>query len=313
MLALALVLDAVIGEPAPLWKRVPHPIVLMGRLVDMLDEGLNTGRFRYLRGVAAVIILVLATGAPALLLSIDLFAGIVELLLAAVLLAHRSLVDHVTAVADGLSKGLEEGRAAVAHIVGRDTQVLDEAGVARAAIESGAENFSDGVVAPAFWFLLLGLPGIVIYKAVNTADSMIGHRTERHGRFGWAAARLDDGLNFVPARLTAGLIALAGALAGSGGVEALRVAARDGWLHRSINAGWPEAAMAATLGVALAGPRHYGGALTDDPFMNPAGRKTLGAKDIRASVTVLWRAWGLLLAVVAVLWVLAFAVRYLFA
>lgn len=307
MLALALVLDAVIGEPEPLWRRVPHPVVLMGRLVDMLDEGLNDGTFRYLKGVAAVFVLVVVTGAPALLLSVDLFGGIFELLVAAILLAHRSLVDHVSRVAEALGEGREAAIKAVSQIVGRDTTVLDEPGVARAAIESGAENFSDGVVAPAFWFLVLGLPGIVIYKAVNTADSMIGHRTERHARFGWAAARLDDVLNYVPARLTAVLIS---AVSGKG-VQPLQVAFRDGWLHRSLNAGWPEAAMAASLDVALAGPRHYAGKLTDDPFLHPTGRKDPGSADIRASVTLLWKAWALLVAIVALLWVLAFAWGYL--
>ncbi|MEM8759359.1 MAG: adenosylcobinamide-phosphate synthase CbiB [Pseudomonadota bacterium] len=306
MLALALVLDAVIGEPAPLWKRVPHPIVLMGRLVDVLDDGLNRGGFRHLKGLVAVVVLVLVTGAPALLLSIDLFGGVFEVLFAAILLAHRSLVDHVGRVAEAMGESREAAIEAVSHIVGRDTAMLEEPGIARAAIESGAENFSDGVVAPAFWFLIFGLPGIVVYKAVNTADSMIGHRTERYGRFGWAAARLDDGLNYLPARLTAVLFAV---VAGKG-LQPLQVAMRDGWLHRSVNAGWPEAAMAASLNLALAGPRHYAGALTDDPFMNPTGRKDPGAKDIRAAVALLWKAWGLLVGVAAVLWLLAFGWGY---
>ncbi|MEM7499206.1 MAG: adenosylcobinamide-phosphate synthase CbiB [Pseudomonadota bacterium] len=308
MLAIALVLDAVIGEPAPLWKRVPHPVVLMGQLVDMLDEGLNHGGFRYLKGVAAVIVLVVVCGAPALLLSVDLFGGVLEVLIAAVLLAQRSLIDHVNAVANGLSAGVEKGREAVGHIVGRDTEVLDEVGVARAAIESTAENFSDGVVAPAFWFLLLGLPGIVIYKVVNTADSMIGHRTDRYARFGWAAARLDDLLNFVPARLCAALIA---AVSGKG-LLPLKVAIRDGWLHRSMNAGWPEAAMGGALDIALAGPRHYRGALTDDPFLNPTGGKDPGVVEIRAAVALVWKAWALLVALAALLWLIAFGWGYVF-
>ncbi|MEM6679025.1 MAG: adenosylcobinamide-phosphate synthase CbiB [Pseudomonadota bacterium] len=299
MLPLALVLDAVIGEPEPLWKRVPHPVVLMGRLVTMLDEGLNDGSYRRLRGVAALLILIGVCIAPALLLSTSLFGGVPDVIIAAILLAQRSLVDHVLAVASALSRSVEEGRVAVAHIVGRDPGGLDEPAVARAAVESAAENFSDGVVAPAFWFLVAGLPGIVLYKAVNTADSMIGHRTPRHEQFGWAAARLDDLLNLVPARLAGLLIAGVG-----GGRAAIDVMVRDAWLHRSPNAGWPEAAMAASLGLALAGPRYYAGALTDDPYLNPQGRSEATPADIRSAVEILWRAWAVLLGITAALWAL---------
>jgi adenosylcobinamide-phosphate synthase len=175
-------------------------------------------------------------------------------------------------------------------IVGRDVAALDESAVARAAIESAAENFSDGVVAPVFWFVLAGLPGIVAYKLVNTADSMIGHRNERYAQFGWAAARLDDVMNYIPARLAAGLIALAMAAP-----EALDVMRADAGHHRSPNAGWPEAAMAGALGVALSGPRVYGGQRTNDRFVNPAGRRDLGSAEIAAAVRVLWRAWALML------------------
>jgi adenosylcobinamide-phosphate synthase len=194
--------------------------------------------------------------------------SVLEVVLAAVLLAQKSLVDHVRAVVDGIRISLDDGRRTVSMIVGRDTSKLDEAAVSRAAIESAAENLSDGVVAPAFWFLVGGVSGILLYKIINTADSMIGHKTECHAEFGWAAARLDDVLNWIPARLTVVLIAL-----GRLDMAALRVAARDGPLHRSVNAGWPEAAMASTLGLALSGPRSYGGTMTTDPILNADGRR----------------------------------------
>jgi adenosylcobinamide-phosphate synthase len=203
-------------------------------------------------------------------------------------------VQHVDAVAEGLGRSLHDGRSAVAQIVGRDPEALDEAGVSRAAIESAAENFSDGVVAPAFWFALCGLPGIVAYKVINTADSMIGHRSPRYVDFGWAAARLDDVLNWIPARLTGYLFLIVG-----GRLDAAAHMHRDAPGHRSPNAGWPEAAMAHVLGIALAGPRIYGGSLTEDPFMNPDGRRDARAQDIRRSVSMLWRAWAGLLGVAA--------------
>jgi adenosylcobinamide-phosphate synthase len=178
-------------------------------------------------------------------------------------------------------------------IVGRDPEHLDEPAVARAAIESAAENLSDGVIAPAFWFLVAGLPGIFLYKIINTADSMIGHRTPRHAQFGWAAARLDDVLNYIPARLTALLIAL------TTKPRALKIAAQDGPKHRSVNAGWPEAAMAAALGLSLSGPRSYGGELTTDPEMNPSGTRNATPADITAATQILWRVWAALLALVA--------------
>ncbi len=292
MLALALVLDAVFGEPDWLWRRVAHPAVLFGRLIDWLEGQLNEGANRRAKGVLAVLALVVAVGLPAWVLSWDIFLGVFEVLGAAVLLAQRGLVDHVAAVAEALRVSLAEGRGAVARIVGRDPETLDQAGVARAAIESVAENFSDGVVAPVFWFLVGGLPGIAIYKAVNTADSMIGHRSERFAEFGWAAARLDDALNWIPARLAGGLICLVG-----GGRAAMEVMLRDAGLHESPSAGWPEAATAASLEIALAGPRVYGGVVTDDPYLNPEGRRAAGPDDIEAAVRLIWRAWGGVLAV----------------
>jgi adenosylcobinamide-phosphate synthase len=287
LLAIALGLDALFGEPDVVWSRVPHPAVLMGRLVGWFDRTLNTGQSRRAKGILAVVALSAVAIALGWVFRSLPGGPVFEVLIAAVLLAQKSLVDHVRAVADGLRRSLEDGRRAVSMIVGRDTRELDEAAVARAAIESAAENLSDGVVAPAFWFLAAGLPGILLYKIVNTADSMIGHRTERHGDFGWAAARLDDILNWLPARLTACLIAVTGFDLG-----ALRTAARDGPSHRSVNAGWPEAAMAHRLGLALSGPRSYAGEMTTDAILNAGGRREATAQDIDAATGVLWRVWG---------------------
>ncbi|MPT22494.1 MAG: cobalamin biosynthesis protein, partial [Starkeya sp.] len=216
------------------------------------------------------------------------------------LLAQRSLYQFVAAVADGLESSLEEGRRAVSHIVGRDPDKLDEAGVARAAIESLAENYSDGVVAPALWMAIAGLPGAAIYKGVNTADSMIGHRDARHLYFGWASARFDDLINLPAARL-AGLLIVAGALfvPGASPVRAWRVMMRDARRHRSPNAGWPEAAMAGALGIAIAGPRHYGGTLSVDGLMGEGGRYECTADDIRRALCLYRAADAVMLALVA--------------
>ena len=295
LLVPALILDAAFGEPRWLWSRRPHPAVLMGRSIGALDRRLNRGEARRAKGVAAVAVLVAGAWAVGALIAAVPDFGLLEIIAAAILLAQRSLADHVTAVADGLRLSLAEGRQAVAQIVGRDTAAMQPPDVARAAIESAAENLSDGVVAPAFWFLVAGLPGMLIYKAVNTADSMIGHRTPRHEAFGWAAARLDDVLNWVPARLTASLIALA---QGAGNWRAIR---RDAGLHRSPNAGWPEAAMAVALDVALSGPRSYHGKLQVFPWVWPEGRRDAGAADIDRAVAALWRTWALTLALVVLI------------
>ena len=290
-LVLALLLDALLGEPRVLWDRWPHPAVLMGRAVAWADRRLNDRT----RAMGVLALLVLLAGAIALGLALAaLPGGFAEVIVGAILLAQRSLADHVTAVARGLRMSLGEGRRAVAMIVGRDTAALDSSATARAAIESAAENFSDGVVAPAFWFAVAGLPGLLAYKVVNTADSMIGHRTPRHEAFGWASARFDDLLNLIPARLSALLIWLCGP---RGPWRPIIAEAR---LHRSPNAGWPEAAMARVLDVALSGPRSYHGEMRDYPWVHPQGRKTIGAPEIEASVRVLWRAWGILLALAVV-------------
>ncbi len=294
LLAAAMLLDAAFGEPDWLWRRLPHPAVLMGRAVGWCDARLNRGGRRKARGVAVVGgLCVFAAGIGGLIAALpDL--GVLEALAAAVLLAQKSLVQHVGAVADALRRSPADGRRSVARIVSRDTAAMDAPAIARAAIESGAENLSDGVIAPAFWFLIGGLPGMMVYKIVNTADSMIGYRTERHREFGWGAARLDDVLNWLPARLTALLIALV-----RGRFDAAAAIRRDAALHRSPNAGWPEAAMAVCIDVALAGPRSYDGQMRDFPFVNPGGRRDIGPPEIDAAVAVLWQTWALALVMIA--------------
>ncbi len=296
MLVAALALDALIGDPDRVWRRVPHPVVWFGGLIAFLDRRLNlevaSSGARRRAGALAVALLVVACAGPAYAVEAGLLrlpgGELLVALIASVLLAQRSLHQHVARVRDAFaSGGLAEGRRAVARIVGRDPDSLDAAGVSRAAIESCAENFADGVVAPAFWFALLGLPGLAAYKAINTADSIIGHRTPRHEAFGWAAARLDDAVNLVPARLAGALVALAGAVAGGRPSRSLRIMARDARFHRSPNAGWPESAMAAALGLALAGPRRYGARLVDDPFLNAEGWRDAGPGDIGRSLRVL--------------------------
>lgn len=286
LLALALILDALFGEPRWLWDRLPHPAVLMGRLVKTLDEGLNAGSGRKIKGVVAASALILTGLILGWLLS--LFGPLVEILLAAVLIAQRSLIDHLLAVVTGLRDGLEGGRQAVAMIVSRDTDGMTGPQVARSAIESGAENMSDGVIAPAFWFLVAGLPGLIAYKMINTADSMIGYRNARYEEFGWAAARLDDLLNLIPARLTAVLIAVSGRV-----LRDWPAIAADAKQHRSPNAGWPEAAMARALNVALSGPRSYDGKMRDFPWVHEAGAKSADAHAIRRCTEMLWMAWAL--------------------
>lgn len=291
ILALAMILDAALGEPDWLWSRVKHPAVLIGQVITALDTRLNTGGMRRAKGVLVAALLVAGGLLIGWIIALIPDFGLIEIIAAAILLAQRSLVDHVRAVADALRRSLPEGRAAVAMIVGRDTDAMDEAQVARAAVESAAENLSDGVIAPAFWFAVGGLPAMLAYKAISTADSMIGYRTEAYEDFGWASARLDDLLNFLPARLTAFLMLLSH--------FALRYWDRvpnDAAQHRSPNAGWPEAAIAPLLTLSLAGPRSYDGTLTDFPWVNPKGRKAAGADDIDAACRILWRTWAAALA-----------------
>jgi len=292
-LTIAMILDALLGEPKWLWNHLPHPAILMGRLIGWIDVSFNKGAHRKLKGTAAMVAIVVAAWVLGSILS--KFGPLIEILVVAVLLAQKSLVDHVRAVADGLGLGLEAGKRAVAMIVGRDTKSMDRPDVVRGAIESAAENLSDGVIAPALWFLIGGLPGLLIYKVTNTADSMIGYKTPKHKDFGWAAARFDDVLNWVPARLTAVLII------GPFKVQDLR---EDAQKHRSPNAGWPESAMARRLNIALAGPRTYDGKRTDFAWVWSNGRKDGSAKDIEDACRILWQAWAAAIGLVVLLAIL---------
>ena len=306
-LALALLCDAAAGDPDWMYRRVPHPVVLMGRAIAALDRAWNRPEHgdarRLFLGATATFVVLCGSGAIGMALHAvleRLTAGwIVEAVLMSVLIAQRGLYRHVRDVADALhTGGLAAGRQAVARIVGRSTESLDEAGVSRGAIESLAENFSDGVVAPVFWAALFGLPGILAYKALNTADSMIGHRNRKYLHFGRVAARLDDAANFVPARLSGILIAAAASfLTRLSGWAALRTMLTDGRTHRSVNAGYPEAAMAGALGIRLSGPRAYDGETAEEPWIG-AGRDA-APDDIGIALGVFVRACLLLFALVA--------------
>ncbi len=293
ILLLALLLDAVFGEPKWLWSRIPHPAVVMGRAVGWMDIQLNTGEKR--SGILTLIALCAVAGIIGVLVSNLPDYGIIQTLLAAILLAQKSLSQHVTAVANALRLSTGDGRLAVAQIVGRDTRDMDDSAIARGAIESAAENLSDGVIAPVFWFLLFGLPGLLIYKITNTADSMIGYMTPRHREFGWAAAKFDDLINWIPARITAFLIALT-----HGVLPKTNLILRDAPLHRSPNAGWPESAMAVALNIALAGPRSYDGEMREFPFVHDEGHHNLTADDVDAATAALWRTWGAVVFIVAI-------------
>jgi adenosylcobinamide-phosphate synthase len=294
ILIAALLLDAAFGEPRLIWDRLPHPAVLMGRLVGWCDDRFNRGTDLRLKGSLVTLGLLLTGLTLGWVLHRIPDRGLLEALAVAILIAQKSLVDHVRAVATALRRSVTEGRQAVAMIVGRDTAQMTGPDISRAAIESAAENLSDGVVAPVFWYLVLGLPGILAYKLINTADSMIGHLTPRYKDFGWASARLDDVLNLIPARLTALLIALT-----HGWLDPKPIL-RDAPKHRSPNAGWPESALAPVLNVALSGPRSYNGVRKDFPWVWPEGRRDPGPDDIDAAANALWRVWGALLAVAAV-------------
>ncbi len=313
MMAAAMLADAVIGDPPRLWRRLPHPVVLMGRVVDRADRSFNhdgaaPGR-RRLAGIGALALLLLVAGGASWLIShlLGRLPGgiVVEAVLAGTLIAQRSLVEHVRDVEAALrNDGLATARVALARIVGRDVSALDPPQVRRAALESLAENLSDGVVAPVFWGCLLGLPGIALYKAINTADSMIGHRGARYGAFGWAAARTDDLVNWLPARLTGLLIALC---AGRHWRRSLDCMRRDAGRHRSPNAGWPEAAMAGALGLRLSGPRTYDGRQSPEPWINEAGADARAvhmraALDITVSTCLLLG--GLVVLLAGLLWIL---------
>jgi adenosylcobinamide-phosphate synthase len=302
VIVLALILDAVVGDMRWLFGVVPHPVVLIGRLIGFLDDKLN----RAGRGTATV----LARGLVVTVLVAAVAAGsgwalcwaaerlpygvTLELFCVTVMIAQRSLYDHGRAVALALRRdGLVAGRKAVGHIVGRQTEALDEHGVARGAIESLSENFADGVVAPAFWYLILGLPGLFAYKAINTLDSMIGYRSERYRHFGMAAARLDDVVNLIPSRLAATLIALAAVIAPTANpARAFKTMWRDAGKHDSPNAGWPEAAMAGALALALGGPREYLGGVAKTQWIG-TGNPRANSQDIERAL-LLYGVTGLL-------------------
>ncbi|WP_240476743.1 adenosylcobinamide-phosphate synthase CbiB [Geminicoccus roseus] len=313
-LTLALLLDAVLGDPPWLWRRLPHPVVLIGRAITrlerlLLDEAAPPARKRRL---GALLVALMVAGAFGLGLAVHLIAAgiphgwLVEALLGGVMLAQRSLHDHVLAVARGMDQGIEAACRAVSMIVGRDPERLDSPAVGRAAIESAAENFSDGVIAPLVWALLLGLPGLLAYKAINTMDSMIGHKSPRYLEFGRAAARLDDRVNLPASRLSAVLVMLGALLLpGAAPGAAWRTVRRDARLHRSPNAGWPEAAFAGALGIRLCGPRSYGGVPSVAHWIG-SGRAEVTAGDVRRSLVLLWLAWAVAAgAVGAGWWVLA--------
>lgn len=324
ILACALLIEAAIGYPVALLAAMGHPVMWLGAVLTWLDRGLNrdadTPWLRRIMGGLAVLVLLTVAIVPTLLLQAAGRAWLphglgllLPTLLASTLFAQRSLWTHVHAVAEALDQsGLEGGREAVSHIVGRNPQSLDEAGVVRAAMESLAENFSDAVVAPAIWCGVLGLPGIAAYKAINTADSMIGHRTSRHLAFGWAAARLDDLVNLPGSRLAVVWIVLAASLArGARPVGALRAVWRDASRHRSPNAGWPEAAMAGALGLRLAGPRVYGTTRVEDAWMGD-GRAEATTADLRRALSLYRIACGiqLMLAIVLAFTAQAFIAQY---
>jgi adenosylcobinamide-phosphate synthase len=315
-LLVAMLVDRLLGDPDRIWRRVPHPVVLIGRSIGWLERRLRPpdeeagwerdhGERLRQRGKRLVLILVGGALVLGLVLQLALLAlplgwlwlGIVM----STLLAQKSLIDHVRAVATGLAIDVETGREAVAHIVGRDATALDAAAIGRAATESLAENLSDGVIAPIFWALLLGLPGLLAYKAINTADSMIGYLNERYQDFGRAAARLDDAVNLVPARLTAVMCVLTAPGLGSPW-RGVRVIRRDSRLHRSPNAGWPEAAMAGILGLKLSGPRIYHGVGTDEPWVGD-GNPDVGSDEIATALRLADRVWALALVLVVALWI----------
>ncbi|MBY0560857.1 adenosylcobinamide-phosphate synthase CbiB [Hyphomicrobium sp.] len=302
----ALTLEALFGYPNWLYERVGHPVTWIGSLISALDHRLNqeseSVEARRLAGVLALGIIVLIVGAVAWVIErASAYSAIGEILiavLASTLIASRSLYDHVAAVARALANdGLKGGRLAVGRIVGRNPETLDEHGVARAAIESLAENASDGVVAPVFWFAFFGLPGLAVYKAINTADSMIGHRTPRHEAFGWAAARLDDLVNLPASRLTGLLFAGAALFVPKASpAAALEAMSRDASKHRSPNAGWAESAMAGALEFKLNGPKVYGNVRVEDAYMGD-GRRDLGPDDIDAALRLAMIAWAIMIAV----------------
>jgi adenosylcobinamide-phosphate synthase len=306
---IALLLEGFIGYPAALQSVMGHPVQWMGRLINFLDEGLNdadaTPTNSRINGVIALAALIICCALPAAIIAQVLaripFGWVINILLAAPFIAQKSLTDHVAAVAKALPRSVPLAREEVGKIVGRDPTALDESGVAKAALESLAENASDGVVAPVLWYALLGLPGMVTYKAINTADSMIGHKSEKYLHFGWAAARLDDLVNLPASRFTGFLFAGAARVNGEAAMKsAWAVLWRDASQHQSPNAGWPEASMAGALGLQFGGPRSYHGEVVNLPSMGD-GRAPRDARDIEAGVSLFHNAMALLAVIGAIL------------
>jgi len=295
ILLIALILDYLIGDPNKVWSKIPHPAVIMGKLISWFDYNFNFGSALKFKGIFAIFSLSIMACLIGQFIHLLPDYGLIELLITTILLAHNSLVKHVKDVLIGLNNSLNEGRNAVACIVGRQTKNLDESNVSRAAVESAAENFSDAVIAPIFWYLLLGLPGLFLYKMTNTADSMIGYKSEKYLLFGFGAAKFDDLMNWIPSRIC-GTLMCAAYLSKSNFLIMLK----DAKLHASPNAGWPEAAMASILNVALAGPRSYHGKLTHYEFINSSGRHDMDRTNINDALKVLNRSWLILIIIVSI-------------
>ncbi|MDG2339996.1 MAG: adenosylcobinamide-phosphate synthase CbiB [Paracoccaceae bacterium] len=301
----AFVLDALVGWPAWLYDRIGHPVSWLGKLISRLDKSLNRTEWhrstRKVMGIVAALFVILGSIFLGRFVQSAFGEGVLGFILSVLvvwpLIAVNSMYTHVEDVAVPLEQNqLTEARAAVSLIVGRNPNVMDSPAIGRAAIESLAENTSDGIVAPIFWGVIFGIPGIFAYKAINTLDSMLGYKTPKHFDFGWASAKIDDVANFFPARLTGWLIALA-----SGNRKtALAVINIDARKHRSPNAGWPEGAMAGALGVRLSGPREYETGLTDDPWLNENDRD-VEPKDVNQALAVFKQTMFGLAAILAVL------------
>lgn len=304
VLILALILDRILGDPDWLWSSIKHPVTVFGNAIGWFDTGLNrpeaTDSVRRRNGFISIGVLVIAAALSGTILTLlfdaVIYGWVLETVLVAVLLAQKSLLDHVRRVAQALrDEGVPAGRKAVSMIVGRDVAKMDRSDISRAAIESTAENFSDGTISPAFWYLVGGLPGLLVYKIVNTADSMIGHRNETYLQFGFAAARLDDILNYVPARISAALIALVAPVQDGSTIYAVDIISRDASSHASPNAGWPETAIAGAMDIALGGPRSYGSEYLNAPWLNADGEHDLSSIHIDAATSLIETAWFLVL------------------
>ena len=299
LVLLAMAIDAIIGDPNWLYRNIPHPIAAIGSMINQLDLLLNRPQWKNLtRKILGILfIITVLSVAGGIGWSIQIGLTLIELgqwpeaIVVSIFLAQNSLYRHVKNVAEAIvSDGLDAARVSVSHIVGRDPASLDESAICRASIESLSENFSDGVIAPIFWYLIAGIPGILIYKTLNTADSMVGHLNDKYTHFGWASARLDDVANFIPARLTALLIFLTAMIIPSAqGFKALESCLRDANRHRSVNAGWPEAAMAGALNIRIAGPRVYNGIVVNSPWMGD-GNPDLRSNDINQALQLYFAA-----------------------